>query len=201
MIQVFEDADRDSWQMPDKVVEALPIPSKSAVVADIGAGSGYFTRRLALQVPEGRVYAVDVDTEFQDYLLEHRESWGTPNIEPHLAHYDDPMLPLSSIDLVFSANTYAFIRNRHEYFSKVRKTLDPNGHLALVEFRPDAQVSASMAPKPEHRIGKEQAKQELQRAGFEVVREETFLPHQWFLILRPTQSVSLGSSAVAPEEG
>src|SRR6186997_1244729 len=78
MIQVFEDRERDAWQQPDKVVRALPIASKDAVVADIGAGSGYFTRRLAQRVPEGRVYAVDVDGEFADYLLEQREGWGTP---------------------------------------------------------------------------------------------------------------------------
>lgn len=183
MIAVFEDENRDAWQMPDKVVAALPIPSKSAVIADIGAGSGYFTRRLALQVPEGRVYAVDVDTQFEDYLLTHRESWGTPHIEPHLAHYDDPMLPLQSVDLVFAANTYAFIRDRVAYFSKVRQTLTPEGHLALVEFRPDARAPGDMAPAPEHRVSAEQAKAELAKAGFEVVAEETFLPHQWFLVL------------------
>ena len=89
MIGEFESNERDAWQLPDRVVRSLALTDRKAVVADIGAGSGYFTRRLAMRVPEGRVYAVDVDGEFADYLLEQREGWGTPNIEPHLAMYDD----------------------------------------------------------------------------------------------------------------
>ena len=186
MIAVFEEPERDAWQLPDRVVRALPFPSKSAVVADIGAGSGYFTRRLAAEVPDGRVYAVDVDGEFEDYLLEHREAWGTPNIQPHLAIYDDPMLPTGELDLVFAANTYAFIRDRVGYFTKVRTALSAGGRLALIDFRPDASPPGNIAPAPEYRIPRETAIDELQKAGFTLEREETFLPHQWFLILAPT---------------
>ena len=185
MIQVFENQERDSWQQPDKVVRALPIERRDAVVADIGAGSGYFTRRIAQRVPEGRVYAVDVDGEFADYLLEHRESWGTPNIEPHLAMYDDPMLPSGELDLVFTANTYSYIRDRVGYFTKVRSALKPAGRLAVLDFRPDAQVAQHMAPDPKFRVTRDQAVEELGRAGFKVVDEPTFLDKQWFLVLEP----------------
>ncbi len=185
MIRVFEDEERDAWQMPDRVVRALPPASRDAVIADIGAGSGYFTRRLAAQVPEGRVYAVDVDGQFEDYLRANREAWGTPNIEPHLAHYDDPMLPVAGIDMVFTANTYAFIRDRVAYFQKVREALKPGGHLVIIDFRPEAVVPGDIAPDPTHRIGRDAAVEELASAGFRVVSEETFLPHQWFLVLEP----------------
>lgn len=185
MIAVFEDTERDAWQMPDQVVRALPFASKDATVADIGAGSGYFTRRLAAEVPGGRVYAVDVDGEFEDYLLANREAWGTPNIEPHLAIYDDPMLPAESIDLVFTANTYAYIRDRVGYFSKVRAVLTADGRLAIIDFRPDATPPGNIAPAPEHRISRDDALAELAEAGFELEREERFLPHQWFLVLKP----------------
>jgi SAM-dependent methyltransferase len=185
MIKVFEDKERDAWQQPDKVVRALPIERRDAVVADIGAGSGYFTRRLAQRVPEGRVYAVDVDGEFADYLLEHRESWGTPNIEPHLAMYDDPMLPAGELDMVFTANTYSYIRDRVGYFTKVRSALKQNGRLAVLDFRPDAQVAQHMAPDPKFRVTRDQAVEELGRAGFKVVDEPTFLNKQWFLVLEP----------------
>lgn len=187
MIEVFEDPDRDAWQQPDRVVDALPAPPQAGMVADIGAGSGYFTRRLALLVPEGRVYAVDVDGEFEDYLLEQREGWGTPNIEPHLAHYDDPMLPEDALDLVFSANTYAYIRSRVPYFTRVRSALKADGRLVLLDFRPDATPPDGIAPEPQHRIGAEAAKRELAEAGFVVESEETFLPHQWFLVLRASE--------------
>jgi SAM-dependent methyltransferase len=183
MIAVFEAETRDEWQLPDRVIRSLQIEEKNAVVADIGAGSGYFTRRLALQVPEGRVYAVDVDREFEDHLLHNREAWGTPNIEPHLALYDDPMLPPGTIDLVFTANTYAYIRDRARYFERVRQALKPNGRLAILDFRPDATPPGDIAPNPEHRISRDQAVSELRSAGFSVQREETFLPHQWFLVL------------------
>ena len=183
MIALFEDESRDAWQMPDRVIRSLQIEAKNAIVADIGAGSGYFTRRLALQVPEGRVYAVDVDREFEGHLLDNREAWGTPNIEPHLALYDDPMLPAGTIDLVFAANTYAYIRDRVRYFERVRRALKPGGRLAIIDFRPDATPPSGIAPAPEHRVDRERAAAELQEAGFVVLKEETFLPHQWYLLL------------------
>lgn len=185
MIGVFEASERDAWQEPDKVVRALPIDDRDAVIAEIGAGSGYFTRRLAQRVPEGRVYAVDVDGEFADYLLEQREAWGTPNIEPHLAMYDDPMLPNGELDLVFTANTYAYIRDRTDYFSKVRAALKPSGRLAVIDFRPDADVPTHMAPEPKYRIAQDQAVRELELAGFRVVDQPSFLKLQWFIVLEP----------------
>ena len=183
MIAVFEQEQRDSWQLPDRVVRSLPLEKKDAVVADIGAGSGYFTRRLAAEVPAGKVYAVDVDREFEQYVLQNREAWGTPNIEPRLAHYEDPMLPYDQLDLVFTANTYSFIRDRVSYFEKVRKSLKPGGHLAVIDFQPDADVPEGVAVEAKHRVSQETATAELQQAGFRLARAETFLPYQWFLIL------------------
>ncbi|MBX7080361.1 MAG: class I SAM-dependent methyltransferase [Nannocystaceae bacterium] len=186
MIAVFEAANRDPWQQPDRVVKALPIDRRDMVLADIGAGSGYFTRRLAARVPEGRVFAVDVDGEFADYLLAHREQWGTPNIEPRLAMYEDPMLPVGELDLVFTANTYAYIRDRVAYFRKVREALRPGGRLVVIDFLPQAQVPATMAPDPRYRVARDAAVRELELAGFRVVDEPNFLALQWFLVLEPT---------------
>ncbi len=187
MISVFEDEGRDAWQLPDRVVRSLTLTGRNATIAEIGAGSGYFTRRLAAEVPEGRVFAIDVDGKFQDHLLEHREAWGTPNIEPRLAMYDDPMLPPGSVDLVFTANTYAYIRDRVGYFDQVRAALRAGGRLAIIEFRPEATLEGNAAPAPEHRVSRDTALAELSQAGFELDREEDFLPHQWFLILTPTR--------------
>jgi predicted methyltransferase len=187
MIGAFEDSSRDEWQMPDRVVRGLPIASKSSVIADIGAGSGYFTRRLAAEVPEGRVYAVDVDSTFEQYLLENREAWGTPNIEPRLALYEDPLLPAGEIDLVFTANTYSYIRDRTAYFEKVNAALKPTGRLAIVDFRPDATYLGDAAPEPKHRVSRETVVRELEAAGFVLEGEETFLPHQYVLVFKPTK--------------
>jgi predicted methyltransferase len=187
MIGAFEDSSRDEWQMPDRVVRGLPIPSKSSIIADIGAGSGYFTRRLAAEVPEGRVYAVDVDSTFEQHLLENREAWGTPNIEPRLALYEDPLLPAGEIDLVFTANTYSYIRDRTAYFEKVHTALKASGRLAIVDFRPDAAYVGDAAPEAKHRVPRDTVVRELEGAGFVLESEETFLPHQYLLIFKPTK--------------
>ncbi len=185
MIVAFDDPSRDRWQMPDRVVRSLPVASTTAVIADIGAGSGYFTRRLALQVPKGKVYAVDVDDEFFQHIVQNREAWGTPNIEPRLAFYDDPALPDGELDLIFIANTLPFLPDRVEYLRRIRKALKQGGVLAIIDFHKTADPGSKVAPQPQHRISKELALQELELAGFVLEREETFLPYQWFLIMRP----------------
>lgn len=184
MIGEFEADERDAWQMPDRVIKSLALENPAAVVADIGAGSGYFTRRLAHAVPEGRVYAVDVDGAFEDYILENRESWGTPNIEPHLALYEDPLLPAGGLDVVFTANTYAYIRDRVTYFRKVHTSLRPDGRLVVLDFRPESTPPGKVAPESKHRVSRDDALRELAEAGFDLDREETYLPYQWFLVLK-----------------
>ena len=157
--------ERDTWLMPERVVRSLGIENKGGVIADIGAGSGYFSRRLAGEVPGGTVYAVDVDDEFRGYIEHNRESWGTPNIEPHLAFYDDPALPEHGIDLVFVSNTYPYLRSRVSYFKKVRSALKPGGRLAVINFKPDADVPDNTAPAPQFRTPRETVITELQAAG------------------------------------
>lgn len=185
-IAEMDDAKRDPWLMPDRVVRSLGITKKDAVVADIGAGSGYFSRRLAREVPGGIVYAVDVDDEFRGYIEQNRESWGTPNIEPHLAFYDDPALPEHGVDLVFVSNTYPYLRSRVAYFKKVAAALKPGGQLVVINFKPDAQVPDNTAPAPQFRTPQATVVAELAQAGFSQVREETFLPHQYFLVFERT---------------
>ncbi|MBA3545662.1 MAG: class I SAM-dependent methyltransferase [Nannocystis sp.] len=183
-LAAMDDAKRDPWLMPERVVRALGIEDKGGVVADIGAGSGYFSRRLAGEVPGGTVYAVDVDDEFRGYIEHNRESWGTPNIEPHLAFYDDPALPERGVDLVFVSNTYPYLRSRVSYFKKVRAALKPGGRLAVINFKPDATVPDNTAPAPQFRTSRETVITELAQAGFVLEREETFLPYQYFLIFK-----------------
>jgi predicted methyltransferase len=186
MIPVFEAGDRAAWQQPDRVVRSLALSDKHAIVAEIGAGSGYFTRRLAAEVPEGKVYAVDVDATFAEHLEKNREAWGLPNIEPHLAHYEDPMLPAGEVDVVFTANTYAYLRERTAYFRKVRAALRDGGRLAVIDFKPEAQVPGNAAPEAAFRVPRDTVVAELGAAGFKLAREETFLPHQYFLVFDRT---------------
>ena len=183
-IAEMDDAKRDAWVMPDRVERSLPIAGKDAVIADIGPGSGYFSRRLAREVPGGTVYAVDVDDEFRGFIEQNRESWGTPNIEPHLAFYDDPALPEHGVDLVFVSNTYPYLRSRVSYFKKIAGALKPGGHLVVISFKPDAQAPDNTAPAPQFRTPRDKVISELAQAGFTLTREENFLPYQYFLIFQ-----------------
>lgn len=185
VLEHLEDPERDAWARPDEVVAALPIDSPDLVVADIGAGSGYFSRRIAKRVPSGQVLAVDVDADFVDYVKAHRDAWGTPNVEPKLAMYENALLPADSVDLVFVSNTYAYIRDRETYFTGIQHALHTGGALVIVGFRPDADLSAIKdAPKPSQRVAKASVISTLEGLGFTFEGEETFLPHQYFLVFR-----------------
>jgi ubiquinone/menaquinone biosynthesis C-methylase UbiE len=183
--ETLEDPARDAWAKPDEVVKALPIASPAAQVADIGSGTGYFTRRIAALVPEGKVIAVDVDRKLAKYVREHKDGWGTPNIEPRLALYENPALPEDSTDLVFMSNTYHLIDDRPAYLAVIAKALHPGGHLVVIDFKPDCACSDVKAPpEPSSRVSRDVAIAEARAAGFDVEREETFLPNQWFIVLR-----------------
>lgn len=184
MIEVFDDKERDAWTKPDQVIRALQIDNAEALIADIGAGSGYFSWRLAREVPGGKVYAVDIDDTFREHIESNREGWGTPNIEPHLAFFDDPALPEQALDIIFMSNTYSYIRDRVSYLEKIRTALKPGGTLVLISFKPESDAPPEIAPETKYRVPKQTALAELKQAGFVLEREETFLPYQYFLILK-----------------
>ena len=111
----FESAERDAWQMPDRVVEALAV-EPGAGVADIGSGTGYFARRFATAVgPAGTVYAADIEPAMAEYVRRRADEDGQRNLVPLLASYDDPRLPNNSLDLIFICNTWHHIQDRVEY--------------------------------------------------------------------------------------
>ncbi len=179
----LEDPQRDAWARPDEVVAALPLDDPEMIVADVGAGSGYFSRRIAARIPEGKVIAVDVDADFVDYVKKHRDAWGTPNVEPRLAMYENALLPEQSVDLVFVSNTYAYIRDRDAYFTGIQHALRPGGKLVIVDFRPDADLSGvENAPKPGQRVARDAVVAQIEALGFALDHEETFLPHQYYLV-------------------
>ncbi|WP_181233785.1 class I SAM-dependent methyltransferase [Enhygromyxa salina] len=179
----FEEPERDAWAMPAQVVDALGI-SPRMDIADIGAGSGYFTRRLATAAPDGTTYAVDVDADFKGYIEAHREQWSTPNIVTRLAVYEHPLLPRDSVDLVFISNTYSFLQDREAYFTAVYKALRSGGRLAVIDWRDDAECPRHVGcPKPSQRVANAIASAELESVGFEVLERHDFLAYQYFMIL------------------
>ncbi|HWR58476.1 MAG TPA: class I SAM-dependent methyltransferase, partial [Thermodesulfovibrionales bacterium] len=114
-IQLMESPYRSKWQKPEEVVDALAI-KKGDSVADIGAGSGYFTAILARKVGvNGKVYAVDIEKRMLEHVANKAKKEGLNNIEFILSKTDDPLLPIASMDLIFVCNTYVYLEKRDSY--------------------------------------------------------------------------------------
>jgi len=176
--QVFDDPARDAWQKPDEIVRALAL-APNAEVADIGAGTGYLSVRLARAVPKGRVYAADLEPDMVHHLGMRAMHEGLTNLIPVQAKPDDANLP-GAVDLAIMVDVYHHIENREQYFAKLRGSLKPNGRLAIVDFRLDSPVG----PPVSGRIAPAQVKAELARAGYVPAGEHGFLPYQYFLVFK-----------------
>lgn len=179
--QVFDDPARDAWQKPHDVIEALSL-KPDAVVADIGAGTGYFAVRLARMLPRGRVYAVDVEPAMVKYLAERAQREGRKNIIAVAAKPDDPRLP-DKIDLLLLVDVYHHIDAREQYFRRLRPALKPGGRIAIIDFRLDS----PQGPPRQARIAPEQVKAELAKAGYALFEEHSFLPRQYFLVFQAAE--------------
>ena len=166
--------------MPDEVVQALKLASGD-VVADIGAGTGYFTRRFAKAVgDEGIAYAVDLEPNMLQYLAERAVREDQPNVVPVLATASSPMLAPNSVDLVFICNTIHHIGSRDRYYQILGRDLRDGGRLAIVDFRKDAEIERG--PDKAMRIARQALVDEITAAGFKLVEEHEFLPVQYFLV-------------------
>lgn len=174
--QYFDDPNRDAWQKPHEVIEALGL-KPDADVADIGAGTGYFSTRLAHMVPKGRVYAVDTEPDMVKYLTERAKRAGLKNLIPVKATPSDSLLP-RKVDVAIMVDVYHHIDNRTDYFRKLAGSLKPGGRVAIVDFRMDSPEG----PPKEVRMPPDRIKAEMKSAGYDLVKEYDFLPKQHFLI-------------------
>jgi len=176
---VFDDPERDAWQKPHAVIEALAL-APDAVLADLGAGTGYFAARLARMLPKSTVYAADVESDMVRYLGERAKREGLPNLKPVRASAGDARLP-EKVDLVLVVDVYHHIEEREGYFRRLAAALKPGGRLAVIDFRLDSPEG----PPKSARIPPEQVKAELGAAGYALQREHGFLPRQYFLVFQP----------------
>lgn len=177
--KIFDDPERDAWQKPHEVIQALKL-RPDAAVADIGAGTGYFAVRFAHMVPQGRVYAVDAEPDMVKYLADRAKRSGLGNLVAVQAQPGDAKLP-GAVDLAILVDVYHHIGDRGRYFRRLAQSLKPGGRLAVIDFTPDSPVG----PPRQARIAPEQVKAELQSAGYALAEEHDFLPHQYFLLFRP----------------
>ena len=174
----LERDDRLETEKPDEVVARLGLEADD-VVADIGAGSGYFTYRLARLVPEGRVLAVDIQPEMLEAIEKRRDSLGLKNIEPVLGSIEDPSLPEGVVDLVLMVDAYHEFSHPREMGEGIVRSLAPGGRVVLVEYRGEDRFSNI---HPLHKMTEKQVKRELSALG--LVWQETldFLPEQHVII-------------------
>jgi ubiquinone/menaquinone biosynthesis C-methylase UbiE len=176
--QVFDDPDRDKWQKPHEVIQALGLKPDSTV-ADIGAGTGYFATRLAHMVPQGTVYGVDTEPDMVKYLSERAKKLDLKNLVVLQSKSDSPQLP-QKVDLVMFVDVFHHVESRPGYLEKIRASLKPNGRIAVIDFKLDGPIG----PPIEGRISPDQVKAELKNAGFSLKQEYDFLPNQYFLIFQ-----------------
>jgi len=177
--KVFDDPERDTWQKPDDVIRALKL-APDTTVADIGSGTGYFAVRLARSLPGGHVFGADLEPNMVRYLNERAAREKLLNLSSHVAAANDPKIP-APVDLALVVNTYHHIGQRQGYFSRLKKSLKPQGRVAIVDFKPDSPVG----PPQRHRIAANAVTEEMARAGYALEASPDFLPYQYLLIFRP----------------
>jgi cyclopropane fatty-acyl-phospholipid synthase-like methyltransferase len=178
--KVFDDPERDRWQKPHEVIMALKL-APDAKVADIGAGTGYFAARVAHMMPKGRVYAVDLEPDMVKHLRERAKREGLNNLMAVQAKPDSAELP-EKVDRILLVDTYHHIGNRIAYFKRLRDSLAPDGHVAVIDFTAESPIG----PPKSDRISTRKVAEEMTLAGYAQVAQHGFLPNQYFLVFRPS---------------
>ena len=174
----LERPEREEEEQPQKLLELMALKATD-VVADIGAGTGYFSFRIARRVPQGKVLAVDIQQEMLDLLKKRAASLGVKNVEPLLGKVDDPNLPESAVDAVLLVDAYHEFDHPREMMQGIVRGLKPTGRVVLVEYRgedPDVPI------KPLHKMTEAQAKKEMAAVGLEHLKTYNDLPHQHVMI-------------------
>ena len=177
----LDDPRRDAYQKPDDVVAALGL-REGQVVADIGAGTGYFAVRLAKAVgASGRVYAVDVSADMAQHLNRRLRDANISNVASVLAPPDDPLLRPASVDLVFICDVWHHVEQQESYLAHLRRALKPGGRLVMIDFH---KRDLPVGPPVEMKIARDDLVRQVEGAGWTLVQEHDILPYQYFLEFR-----------------
>jgi cyclopropane fatty-acyl-phospholipid synthase-like methyltransferase len=180
--RMFDDPTRDEWQKPHQLIQVLAL-KPDAIVADIGAGTGYLSVRLAHMTPRGRVYGVDVEPDMVAYLRDRAAKSGLANLVAVQAKPDGLVLP-EKVDMAVLLDVYHHIGDRRSYFRKLKDQLKPGGSVAIIDFRLDS----PQGPPVSARLAPDKVRAEMAEAGYVLVQEHSFLPHQYFLVFKANPS-------------
>lgn len=174
----LERPERETEELPNRVVRALELRSGD-VVADIGAGTGYFTFRIAPHVPEGEVFAVDIDEKMLSLIQRRAQRRGVANVSPVLGSEIDPNLPDDSVDVVLIVFTYTQFSHPREMLVNIRRALVPGGRVVLVEYRGE---DSTIPIPPVYTITEDQASREFEAAGLRWRETRDILPQHHFMV-------------------
>ncbi len=175
----LERAERDDEEEPNVALNVLKI-AKGASVADIGAGSGFITERLASRVgPTGRVFANDVQPQMLQLLANRLAKKKITNVTLVQGAIDDPKLPPESVDLEIMVDVYHEFSRPQAMLRKLREALKSGGRMVLLEYRKE---DPSIPIRPEHKMSVAEAKMEVEAEGFTLSKVDESLPRQHILI-------------------
>jgi ubiquinone/menaquinone biosynthesis C-methylase UbiE len=176
----LEGPDRDAWQKPEQVMDALGIGDGSRV-GDIGAGGGWFTIRLARRVgPNGLVYAEDIQRQMIEAIERRVQREGLLNVRTVLGTASDPRLPPGELDAVLIVDAYHEVEDPITLLRNLARSLKPNGRIGIVDFK---QEGGGPGPPIEERVDPETIIKDAAAAGLRLLKRETFLPYQYLLVL------------------
>lgn len=174
---LLEGPDRETWQKPEQIMDALAIADGS-VVADIGAGAGWFTIRLARRVgPNGIVYAQDIQRQMLEAISRRVQREGLRNVQTRLGVGSNPNLPARALDAVLVVDVYPEVEDRITFLRNLAAALKPSGRIGIVNYKP-----GRGGPGPDVRVDSPHVEADAQTAGLRVMARET-LPYQYLLVL------------------
>jgi len=165
LVEQYEDPERGEWQNPELVLQKLG-ELDDKVIADVGAGTGYFTFPLASEAE--KVIAIDIDPRFLDYIEERKLDYPpamSENVETRLSKENDPLLSESEADIVLMVNVYTFLEQRINYLEKVKRGMQDNGLLYIIDFK---KGEMPVGPVDTEKIAHSEVYAELEQAGFQI---------------------------------
>ncbi|GMT49037.1 MAG: methyltransferase type 11 [bacterium] len=186
----LESESRNEWQKPYKIIKALGL-SEGDVIADIGAGGGYFTEKFSHKVGKtGHVYSTDVQNVMIENLNKRVKKKKLSNVTVIQSGFNNPRLPKNSCDIVFFSSVYKEIEDRIGFLKKVKKSLKKKGRIAIIGYR---KWSTTSGPYREDRLKTDQIIKELKTVGCQLSESFDFIPDQYFLLFKKSKNLKLQS--------